>query len=437
MNKIYLSAIFLAAMGGVAAATPTFMSGSSDNCAVAGSNGQLYCWGTSAYGALGNNGVTGDTNVPQAVVGATGISSLSVGFDGGCYIKSGTSYCWGHGGNGLIGNGSLSDQYEPVAVGVPRDANGNNLVTNVTVTAISVGSTHACELLNGTYEGTALTGMLACWGANSRGELGLGLNNNNIYMFPTISVTSTVVAVAAGDQFTCEIRSGEMFCFGDDTYNELGDGLPHTAEPGCYDYPAGSTGGACRNEEGNGVSLTGGFSSSISSGLLHTCAIVGTPGASGSLYCWGYNQNGELGQGNTTQYLSPKLVTITAGNGLTGVSKIALGAYDTYVLETNTAGSTGMQGWGANTNGEVGNGTLVQQTSPSYTISNVDIISSGGCYYSHTYSEFIRGKKETVPAEFGCTGSNSSGRIGQVWPTVSQELNFTQVTPANPTGATW
>ena len=97
-------------------------------------------------------------------------------------------------------------------------------------------------------------------------------------------------------------------------------------------------------------------SQQITGGFYHTCAV---DAVYGSVYCWGSNQYGQIGDGNTatTNRLTPTLVSGMSS----GVSHIALGAYHSCAL-ISSSGS--MYCWGGNNNGQLGDGTTVEKFAP-------------------------------------------------------------------------
>ena len=115
----------------------------------------------------------------------------------------------------------------------------------------------------------------------------------------------------------------------------------------------------------------------------------------GTVWAWGNNSNGQLGDGTTTQSSSPLQVS-----GLSGVSAIAAGTSDTVALKTDGT----VWAWGSNSNGQLGNGTTTQKTTPGEVIelTGVTAIAAGA---SHTVA------LKTVGSVWAW-GSNSNGQLG-------------------------
>ena len=140
----------------------------------------------------------------------------------------------------------------------------------------------------------------------------------------------------------------------------------------------------------------------IAGGLAHSCARL----ADGTARCWGRNSNGQLGNGGTTPSSRPVKVA-----GLSNVSAVAAG--NAFSCAVVTAGISGrVRCWGSNSNGQLGDGTVVQRVVPvSVTLSNgtslsgVSRISTGSAFACAVVGPGPSGKAY-------CWGSNSRGQLG-------------------------
>jgi alpha-tubulin suppressor-like RCC1 family protein len=140
---------------------------------------------------------------------------------------------------------------------------------------------------------------MKCWGGNERGQLGLGDttwrgdNNGEMgYNLPAVDlgVGGTALAIAAGYVHTCALLSGgNQMCWGDNDLGQLG--LGDTTWRG--DNPDEMGYNLAPVYLGAGKSAAG-----ITANGQHTCALL----SDGSVKCWGYNDFGQLGLGDTIRH---------------------------------------------------------------------------------------------------------------------------------------
>ena len=185
--------------------------GLSRTCAIK-TTGHLFCWGSDAFGALGNGAPIDHRAVPTEV-GAHSANWASVSAEGGAFAcalrTTGRLFCWGDDAFGDLGNGGSNTPRS-----IPTEVAGH--ATNWA--AVSVGDVHACAL--------KISGRLFCWGLDSNGQLGDNtmIGNRNV---PTevAGHATNWVAVDAGSGHTCALKaSGRLFCWGWDQFGALGDG---------------------------------------------------------------------------------------------------------------------------------------------------------------------------------------------------------------------
>jgi len=284
------------------------------------SNGMARCWGQNDFGQLGNGTTSASSSNPVTVSGLTNVLQVATGASHSCaLLTDGTVRCWGLNTTGQLGNGSTTSSATPV------------VATGLTgVAAISLGDYHSCALLS--------TGGISCWGKNSSQQTGTTPVGVTYQVAPTAtSITSGATAVSAGGFHTCAIVSGGLKCWGDNTSGQLGTaGVPAQNSQAPLDVPG----------------LTSGVTS-VSSGELHVCAVVG-----GTVQCWGDNTYGQLGNGatSTTPTTSPAAVP-----GLSGVANVASG----FVFSCARLSDQTVKCWGRNVEGEIGDGTGVDRLSPT------------------------------------------------------------------------
>ena len=294
--------------------------GSNHACAIA--SGAAFCWGYNASGQLGNN-TQASSNSPVAVA-ATGVltgkivTSISTGGYFSCAIASGAAYCWGSNGSSELGNGTKITSFVPVQV-------DSTLAKTGSTYEVSAGQAHACALTAGTVN---------CWGFNGYGQLGnSSYTNSNV---PTSVVTKgaldgkSITDIASGGEHSCVVASGAAYCWGEGSSGELGNGDSRT-----YSNPVAVA--------ATGV-LAGKTVTSIAVGDQHSCAI-----ASGDVYCWGANYQGQLGNSSNVSSYVP--VAVTKSGVLLGKTVTDLFAGSSH---TCAIASGAVYCWGNNQSGQLG-----------------------------------------------------------------------------------
>lgn len=298
--------------------------GSYHACALI-SGGTVECWGDDGTGQLGN-GSTTDSSYPVQVSGITSASTVSAGGEHSCALASGgTVECWGDNYYGQLGNGSKrAYSLTPVQVSNITDA-----------TEISTGDEYfSCALVSG--------GTVECWGYNDYGQLGNGTTTDSSIPVTVYSSGMTPLAnvtqVSAGRYFACALISdGTVWCWGDGSYGELGNGS------------SGSGAGSAYPVQVSGIDGTTVKATAISAaGTVSACAVL----SDHTVRCWGWNRSGELGNGGTADSSTPVEVEGVGGSGyLNGVTQVSAAADHTCALTGGT-----LECWGDNGEGELGDG---------------------------------------------------------------------------------
>lgn len=301
----------------------SLMSGGAHTCALT-SAGMAYCWGDNNYGQLGD-GTTVQRNTPVAISMPTGVTfaSLSAGWDNTCALTvAGVAYCWGDNNYGVLGNGTFTDSRTPVRVSMPA---------NVIVASLSVGEHHACA--------RSSVGAAYCWGGNLNGQLGNGTTSAimNLPVVVNRPTGVTFTSLSTGKDHTCARTStGAAYCWGYNWAGQLGDGTTtQRTQPMAVKRPTGVT------------------FASISAGGAHTCALT----SAGVAYCWGDNEDGQLGDNTTTQRNTPVVVSRPAS-----VTFASLSAGGLHTCARTSAGAAYC--WGYNYFGQLGDGTTTSRTTP-------------------------------------------------------------------------
>lgn len=348
------SSVLLSGTSNNLSAMATVTGGGTHTCSLS-SGGSVYCWGDNLFGDLGNNSTTQSTKAVQVTgqggIGTlSGITSLASGFHHNCAVGSaGAVYCWGWDGHGQLGNNSTISAAVPTkVVGV----GGTGYLSGFT--KVVAGYAHSCAIDGG--------GEVYCWGNNQYGQLGNNSTSQSNTPVKVVSVSGTgtltgVTALAAGSYHTCAISGGQVFCWGANDTNQLGNSLSAHSS-----YPQGTLNSGY-------VGLTGAVS--ITAGANFSCAVLSAGGA----MCWGAGANGQLGSNSTlSQNVAMPVVGVGAVGELAGMASIQAGSTGYHTCALNTLG-TAMYCWGAGGVGQMGNGSTpsAQLTPVQSTVANVGI----------------------------------------------------------------
>ena len=314
--------------------------GENHTCAIASDN-RAYCWGSNKNGQLGN-GSTADSNVPVAVnmsgalAGKT-IKQMSVEFSTSCVVASDNrAYCWGSNKNGQLGNGSTADSRVPVAV------NTSGVLVGKTIKEVTTGGFHTCAL--------DTSSKMYCWGLNSSGRLGGGLTSilSNVPVAVNMSgalAGKTIKQMSTGYSSTCAIASdNRAYCWGSGNNGQLGNGST-----------ADSRVPVAVNMSG---ALVGKTIKQILAGGDHGCVVA----SDDKMYCWGLNNNGELGNNSSVNSSVP--VAVNADGVLAGktIRQMSAGFSSTCAVDSGY----GIYCWGYNSNGQLGNNSTNNSRVPTY-----------------------------------------------------------------------
>ena len=254
--------------------------GGNDSYAVL-SDGTVAAWGYNYYGQLAQPDAGYAEPLPKLIPGMSGVVAVSASYNVACAVLAdGTVLCWGYGESDLLGTSdSAVFQAPPLPVENLQDA-----------VEVSVGQGQTCARLQ---EGT-----VSCWGENyndQAGQPGQGIVNTATPIADFGGATS----ISCGDSFSCAVAgdAGAVSCWG---YNV--DGV---------------FGGTMSSEVSSSpvaVGLNG--ASRVAAGDHHVCALE----RDGTVWCWGGNDVGQLGLGDTVATVTPTQVP-----GLTGVVDLAAG----------------------------------------------------------------------------------------------------------------
>ena len=306
-------------------------------------DGTVWAWGGNNAGQLGD-GTTIDSPVPVQVSGLANVVAIDGGISHSIALKNdGTVWTWGLNNFGQLGDGTQIDSTVPVQV--------SGLTGMV---GIAGGRHHSIALKN---DGTVWT-----WGRNKEGQLGNGTSLDYILLPVGVTGLTNIVAVAAGDFHSLSVSNDRtVWAWGRNNNGELGDGTTIN-----------------RTTPVN-VSGLSNVVAAIAGANPHSLALKGD----GTVWAWGRNSEGQLGNGTTIDSLVPLQV-----NGLANGAAIAAGVYHSIALMNDGTVWT----WGSNVNGELGDGTFINSPVPvpAGGASYISAIAGGGY---HT----IAIRQDTVP----------------------------------------
>ncbi len=320
-------------------------------------DGTVWCWGSNAFGQLGD-GTRTSRAIPVAVrdLGG-GATAIAAGFSHACAVVQGTVRCWGDNANAQLGSGNREVSSGTVAVvGLGRPA-----------VAVAAGGEHTCALVEG--------GSVWCWGNNPQGAIGDGSYLLRTMPAEVRSLDGPAVDIIAGQYHTCaRLEGGGVRCWGLNMFGALGDGtVINRTLPVPVELARGAT--------------------AISSRSNHTCARL----EGGELWCWGYNADGGVGDGTLVQRTRPTRVPIV-GDSVLGVS-----VGDQHTCAWSDGG--GLQCWGANSRGQLGDGSTRRRLMPTVVegIGGSVVLAAAG--NTHTCVALADGRVR-------CWGSGTDGQLG-------------------------
>ncbi|NDD53597.1 RCC1 repeat-containing protein [bacterium] len=406
-----------------------------DHSLVLKTNGTVWASGLNDYGQLGDN-TTNNSNSFQQVPDFSNATKLAVGQKHSVALKSdGTVWAWGRNNFGQLGNGSSSDSYVPVQVGglsgvreISSSLNhtlalksdgtvwawgkndygqlGDNTKIDRSSTVQVLGISDIISVAAGDNHSLALKkdGTVWAWGFNENGQLG----NNSLQdsLMPVqVSTSEYITGIFAGKYHSSAINhSGFVYSWGRNWYYELGTRTevvgPPTSTPLDFGQPlsASKSGFSYKPVKVDlgvpclyALVIESGATSTAPSSNFH--ALIVKP--DGTVWAWGLNANGQLGDGTNVDKNAPIQVP-----GLTNVKSVACGTQFSLALKNDGT----VWAWGANSSGQLGDGTTVAKSSPFQisTLNNIISIQTG------TANGYALKSDGTVWA----WGSNTSLQIG-------------------------
>jgi alpha-tubulin suppressor-like RCC1 family protein len=331
------------------------VAGSYDTCALKDDR-SVWCWG-------------GGNATPARIATLTNVVELASGTFHKCARKTdGTVWCWGANGAGQIGDGTTELRDAPVQV---KLADGR-----ATFIQISAGGFSSCARLQG--------GSVWCWGANGAGQAGNGvLSSNAPTPVQVTAVDSGLVAeiVAEGGHGCARLQSGALRCWGGNTDGELGVGSSDTS-PRLTSIEVAALGTTVVRTSGR-------------------CAIKDDL----TLWCWGLNTSGQVGDGSTALRTGPVQIT-TLGNNVVEVTR-------TFLRTCARKSDGSVWCWGRNGDGGLGDGTINGQPCPSGDCKPTPVRVSGISDAAAIASGIGHACAARNDGTTWCWGTNGQGQLGE------------------------
>ena len=347
--------------------------GLNHTCAIAEDH-TLWCWGKNNSGQLGI-GSNENKNMPTQVGSDIDWVNIAAGHAHTCGIKSnGELLCWGTNGFGQLGNGTTSSSNEPTPVFINSPFIPNKWLN------VALGMDHTCAKGN--------DHKIRCWGLGSSGQLGNGRIENS--QFPKLVHTSILSGhLYAGGSHNCYTDKDkfDLWCWGENGYGQLGDGS-ETDRPEPVEIEPVEEAWFDIDRDVNGFEGMG-------LGIAHTCGIDKYR----RLWCWGYNQAGQLGDGTTENVSRPKYIRHES------TPPLAWHAISAFMWHTcGKRQNSTVWCWGYNKYGQLGDGTTENKHVPVQIGDKKDWIGpyAGGFHTCAVDRDYI----------LYCWGANDFGQLG-------------------------
>lgn len=391
----------------------TYVSLGKDHACALLDNSTVKCWGRNSGGLLG----LGNTDSKGFEPNTMGDNLLAINLGTGrtarqvevannhtCVIlDNSTVKCWGDGQNGALATGGVDDLGAgPNDLGDFLDA--IDLGTGRTAMHISMGLSSTCALLDNSD--------IKCWGNNSSGELGLGDENNrgdqSGEMGDTLDAISLgtglkALKIASGNSHQCAIvNNSALKCWGVGSAGQLGQGNSNTS-------------GDAPDEMGDNLKtvdlgFTGRLVRQVDAGAEFACAITGES----TVKCWGDNSKGQVGIGSAEAFLGDDtdemrgdLNSVDLGTGRFARNISVGGEFACAVLDTSD-----VKCWGFNDQGQLGQGNTDSIGAGATDMSTLNAIDLNGSKTSRIVAGTKHACATLSDSSIKCWGDGTSGQLG-------------------------
>ncbi len=365
-------------------------------CASKYANNAIYCWGEGSRGQMGNNDIA-NQGLPARANSDTDWLLVSAGLRHNCGIRAleqtetitnedgveekvvvgtlDTLWCWGDNSLGQTGqvDGNNDDIPDKDIIGGPSEVD----IPLSGWTDVASGGYHSCAIRE---DADTDARTLYCWGSNKFGQTGDSSSRQIIFTPRQVDANVDWILVSAGENHTCGIRAEDgantLWCWGSNTFKQLGvasvsgfEAAPQLIEIG-----------------GNAPAWL-----KVEAGDRHTCGIQ----ADNSLWCWGDNAYGQLGQGDQLSRDTPTRV----GNDNDWID-VSTGGPHSCALKNDGS----LWCWGNNLYGQLGLAEVGHQLLPGKVLSEATFIAvTTGEYHTCALDE---------RSESYCWGLNAEGQLG-------------------------
>jgi alpha-tubulin suppressor-like RCC1 family protein len=291
-------------------------------------NGEIWCWGLNSVGQLGAITDEIGSGVPVKVGGDRTYKTVTGGELHTCAIGDDDgAYCWGINSGGVLGVTSVAF----TCGGSPCSPTPVRAAGSFTFSLLDAGASHTC--------GVRDTGNTVCWGFNVFGEIGsanFGLSSTQPV---SVSTTRTFTQLTAAYRFNCALDAGaELSCWGAGEEGQLATPAidacqtPSSGNFKCSPTPV--------------VANTSLRFTTIATGAAFGCGIS----TDGSLHCWGYNGQGQLG---TDDFVTTRMPVSVKATGTW--TSVAAGYFHACALR----GTGEAYCWGVNNSAQLGDSSKI------------------------------------------------------------------------------